>query len=678
MGTFGVKKMLERRGVLPTIGNPHLRCSSLKHFLKEVYRMRVVRSLFVLASVVLALALMVGHAQANTYASDVRVAFSGNFNTGPAVISFTLNDSATSVIVRIKQGTTVVRTITAGAMSRGARSVNWDGKNSTGGNVAAGVYNVEVETLGRNYSKWTNIYLSPPSGIFTRGGDINRNPKSLRFGHWYGGDVGGGSDASVTPAVPVAKSIREWKADGSNGGTTNNQVVLLGTAVLPASGQPWHTTTDDDGNIYFSDINNGKIYRIKEDLTGTRAIIGGVGHPRGIDVVGTGADRTIYFASDTTVFRFKIGTADTFTTAPEVVLQRSAYVRDVILDENGFLYICTRPYTTSFLDGGATGTVEKFNISGTLPKARKDTLWTKLFNVPAAVRPVGLAMNYGSNLTSNADNELYCSMSDTIGVFKFDLTTGAPSATTGRQVSGTARSANNRADIALDPAGNIVWWENTSEYLMMYAPPGAKSYITPNPTGQDINVTTPLPVELASFTVSIVGNGVELNWVTATETNNYGFDVQRSTDEKNFQRIGFVAGNGTTTAQHSYKFADRDLTAGTYYYRLKQMDTDGTITLSEIVRADLAGVVREYALMQNYPNPFNPTTTIAFSLKDDGFVKLRLFNMLGQQVAELVNGQLKAGAHTTILDARTLSSGTYLYVLEVNGFRAQKRLQIIK
>ena len=88
--------------------------------------------------------------------------------------------------------------------------------------------------------------------------------------------------------------------------------------------------------------------------------------------------------------------------------------------------------------------------------------------------------------------------------------------------------------------------------------------------------------------------------------------------------------------------------------------------------------MREYVLHQNYPNPFNPTTTIRFDLKENGQVKLRIFNMLGQQVAELVNGQLEAGAHTAILDARTLATGTYIYVLEVNGCRAQKRLQIIK
>ncbi len=187
-----------------------------------------------------------------------------------------------------------------------------------------------------------------------------------------------------------------------------------------------------------------------------------------------------------------------------------------------------------------------------------------------------------------------------------------------------------------------------------------------------------LPVELASFAASVVKNGVELNWTTATETNNYGFEVQRSTDQAHFQRIGFVAGNGTTTKEHTYRFSDGNLAAGTYYYRLKQIDTDGTFSLSQIVRADIATVVREYALHQNYPNPFNPTTTIVFDLKEDGQAKLRLFNMLGQQVVELVNEHLKAGSHTAILDARNLATGTYIYVLEVNGFRAQKRLQIIK
>ncbi|MDZ7291497.1 MAG: T9SS type A sorting domain-containing protein [candidate division KSB1 bacterium] len=187
-----------------------------------------------------------------------------------------------------------------------------------------------------------------------------------------------------------------------------------------------------------------------------------------------------------------------------------------------------------------------------------------------------------------------------------------------------------------------------------------------------------LPVELASFTVSVIGNGVELKWTTATETNNYGFEVQRSTDQKTFQRIGFVAGNGTTTSPQTYRFLDHGLSNGTYYYRLKQIDTDGTVTMSESIRAEVTTVAREYALHQNYPNPFNPTTTIAFDLKEDGLARLRVFNMLGQQVAELVNGHLQAGTHTTVLDARNLASGNYIYVLEVNGFRAQKWMQIIK
>lgn len=222
--------------------------------------------------------------------------------------------------------------------------------------------------------------------------------------------------------------------------------------------------------------------------------------------------------------------------------------------------------------------------------------------------------------------------------------------------------------------------DNDAELEVVYTgtPRGTDSATDPPQPIVILDLQTVLPVELAAFTVSVIGNGVELNWTTASETNNYGFEVQRSTNQKDFQRVGFVAGNGTTTAQHAYKFADRDLAAGTYYYRLRQIDTDGTVTFSDVVRADLASVIREYALHQNYPNPFNPTTTIAFDLKEDGPVKLRLFNMLGQQVVELVNGQLKAGSHTAILDARNLATGTYMYVLEVNGFRAYKRLQIIK
>jgi len=639
--------------------------------------MKVVRSLFLLAGVLLAVALSFNTAAANTYASDVRIVFSGNFNTGPAQINFVLNDSAVTVVVRLKQGATVVRTINAGAKRRGANTVNWDGKNDAGANAPAGAYSVEITTTGPNYTAWTQVFDSGDVNIFTRGVDIGRDPAQRDFGYMYAANNGG----STNP-----RGIWRFRGDGAAAGDT--AVFAVGPYALKKTLTAWtgstgaqriyFATMDWRGWVWLTDPDSGQantaIRVFKPGDQTTTRVINGVRWPFGLATVGRDADFKLYVAADTLVLRYNLGTGITAVRADTVAkFSRGVRVIDVMLDDAGAMYVNLRAGTTR--DGTSAGGIstEKYNIVGrTTPVTRADSVWSVKFT---GSRPVGIGINRGANLASNTDDKLYVSASEgNYGVFQIsDISTTAPVKT---QVFKPGADISSRADITVDVVGNVILFENSTEHVFFVAPPGNASYTTP--AIDPINVTTPLPVELASFTVSVVNNGVELNWTTASETNNYGFEVQRGTDEKSFQRIGFVAGNGTTTAQHLYKFADRDLTAGTYYYRLKQIDTDGTITFSEILRADLATVVREYALQQNYPNPFNPTTTIAFSLKEDGLVKLRLFNMLGQQVVELVNGQLKAGAHTAILDARNLSSGTYLYVLEVNGFRAQKRLQIIK
>jgi len=637
--------------------------------------MRVVRSMLMLAGVALALALSFNRAEANTYASDVRIVFSGNFNTGPAQINFVLNDSAVTVVVRVKQGATVVRTINAGPRRRGANSVSWDGKNDGGANAPTGAYSVEITTTGPNYTAWTQVFDSGDIGIFTRGVDVNRDPAHRDFGYMYAASNGG------SPVPP--RGIWRLRADGAPaGGDTLGGYIIKETLddwMGPFVQRVYFATIDWRGWVWTTDPDSGQagsaaVRVFKPGDKSTTKVIKSVRWPFGLATVGRDADFKLYVAADTLVLRYNLGTAITAVPADTVAkFRRGVRVIDVMLDDAGAMYVNLRAGTTR--DGTSAGGIstEKYNIAGrTTPVTRADSVWSVKFT---GSRPVGIGINRGSNLASNADDKLYVSASEgNYGVFQIsDISTNAPVKT---PIFKPGADISSRADITVDVVGNVILFENSTEHVYFVAPPGAASYTTP--AIDQVNVTTPLPVELASFTVSVVNNGVELNWTTASETNNYGFEVQRGADEKNFQRIGFVAGNGTTTAQHSYKFADRDLAAATYYYRLKQIDTDGTVTFSDIVRADLATVVREYALQQNYPNPFNPTTTIAFSLKEDGFVKLRLFNMLGQQVVELVNGQLKAGPHTAILDARNLSSGTYLYILEVNGFRGQKRLQIIK
>jgi len=198
-----------------------------------------------------------------------------------------------------------------------------------------------------------------------------------------------------------------------------------------------------------------------------------------------------------------------------------------------------------------------------------------------------------------------------------------------------------------------------------------------------------LPVELTSFTASAIGTSVLLKWRTATELNNYGFEVQRKIvneggkgDITEWSKIGFVSGNGTSNSFKSYRFTDTRIAIGKFAYRLKQIDNDGTFKYSDEVEVYL-GVPQEFSLEQNYPNPFNPTTTIHYSLPVKSKVSLKVFDLLGNQVLELVNKEQEAGRYdipfNTNTAERTLASGVYFYQLQTNtGFSSVKKLVLLK
>jgi hypothetical protein len=174
-----------------------------------------------------------------------------------------------------------------------------------------------------------------------------------------------------------------------------------------------------------------------------------------------------------------------------------------------------------------------------------------------------------------------------------------------------------------------------------------------------------IPVELTSFTAKANNNEVVLNWSTATETNNQGFDIERKSNGQ-FEKVGYVAGFGTTTEVKAYTFTDKTVGSGNYTYRLKQVDFNGTFEYSPEVEVEVSAP-KVYQLSQNYPNPFNPATTINFSLAADSKVSLKIFDVIGQEVAQLVSGQLTAGQHTVNFDASSLNSGVYFYKIEANG-----------
>jgi len=173
-----------------------------------------------------------------------------------------------------------------------------------------------------------------------------------------------------------------------------------------------------------------------------------------------------------------------------------------------------------------------------------------------------------------------------------------------------------------------------------------------------------IPVELTSFTAAVNDGNVVLNWVTATEKNNQGFEVQRNSGN-GYEVVGFVQGSGTSTQSHTYSYTDK-VGEGNYTYRLRQVDFDGTSNYSNTVEVKVE-IPKVYSLAQNYPNPFNPTTQINFSLASDSKVTLKVFDIIGQEVATLLNENIAAGNHSVTFDASKLNSGVYLYKIEARG-----------
>lgn len=236
--------------------------------------------------------------------------------------------------------------------------------------------------------------------------------------------------------------------------------------------------------------------------------------------------------------------------------------------------------------------------------------------------------------------------------------------------SGSQSGLNRWGDytqMAVDPNGNNFWYVNQYQQTT-----GSFNWRT-----RVANIDYTIPVELISFNVNVSKNNVELLWRTATETNNQGFSIERKFNEGSFEEAGYVAGFGTTTEPKSYSFIDSKLEAGNYTYRLKQIDFDGSFEYSDeiIVEVELP---LEFALEQNYPNPFNPNTTIRYSIPEDGFVKLTVYNLLGQEVATVVNRFQKADRYEVIFDANELSSGIYIYKIESANYSSSRKFMLLK
>lgn len=192
-----------------------------------------------------------------------------------------------------------------------------------------------------------------------------------------------------------------------------------------------------------------------------------------------------------------------------------------------------------------------------------------------------------------------------------------------------------------------------------------------------VTINSSVPVELTTFNAKVKYSNVILSWITISETNNYGFVVERKSDNENWKQIGFMLGNGTTTNTNYYNFTDLNIEIGELFYRLKQIDVDGTYKYSVPIKVTI-NVPKVFKLYQNYPNPFNSQTLISFDVPESADIIINIFNLKGVKVAEFFCGKKKAGRHTISWDALNISSGTYFIKIQSDKFTQIKKCTLIK
>jgi hypothetical protein len=238
---------------------------------------------------------------------------------------------------------------------------------------------------------------------------------------------------------------------------------------------------------------------------------------------------------------------------------------------------------------------------------------------------------------------------------------------------------NSFRDVNVDAAGNVMVVNSSFEAFRIFSPPdGSNSFTTSSPYFIDVDNGTVTPVELSSFTASVNAEGnVLLYWTTATEINNQMFEIERRSKEGQFITIGYVEGYGTTTEPQEYSYVDNTVGTGIYYYRLKQIDFNGTYEYSDEIEVEVNGPLT-FVLKQNYPNPFNPTTKISYTIPERSNVSLKIFNLLGSEVVELVKGEVEAGSYIIEFNASALPSGIYFYRLQAGSFVETKKMILLK
>ncbi len=633
---------------------------------------------------------------ANVYASGIRISddtvstysaasnsWSGNFAANNIKIWFIINEagggaSSLSATIDIKNGSTVVRTITVPSPAMGENSVLWDGTDDSSVPVAIGNYtftinvvdntgHTTVESLWEAGSHITSTTdLEGSTSFAYRGNASITDPGQQNFGNLY-----------VSRGTSSANGFYELRADGFYNrkiattpawpNSTPNELSAVGGVVYGIAGYGYTGAGFARGFITETD-------------TYLDSIGFGTGSVRGLVVRMEGSDTVFYtgravLPGQNAILR-KVGVNG--DTATFIDMQQymstpttSGYIKSLAFDDENNLYV-------AFGDASSLRkNIAKFNSSGAL-------VWLKVLDTDFSLATgsifQSIAVSHGQNSASASDDILYALInsptSSEWGIYSVNLDGSGIT----QLVSPVGNSGSATSQIInVDAAGNVVWSNgSTSERIVEFSPAdGPNSFMTPSPDGVVIKVDVIVPVELTQFTAKVIGNNVELNWKTSTEINNRGFEVEKKINNE-WQKIGFVDGNGSTTELHEYSFVDSKFQEnGKVSYRLKQIDFSGTSSYSKEVEVNIV-LPEKFELSQNYPNPFNPTTVIRFAIPVDSKVKLEVYSITGQIVSTLVDGYETSGMHEVMFDAKSLASGTYFYRLTAGNFSMIKKMILLK
>jgi sugar lactone lactonase YvrE len=466
------------------------------------------------------------------------------------------------------------------------------------------------------------------------------------------------------------------------------------TGATTQSGMNWPScvAVDASGNLYVAELVNNRVLRFNSAATKTNGanadgVLGqttfttntavttrsGMCNPNGVAVDALG---NLYVAdkANSRVLRFSSAATKTnganadgvlgqpnFTTATTIATPSGMYdPYGVAVDTSGNLYVTDFENSRVLRFNSAATKANGANADGVLgqPNFTSSTGATTQSGMNS---PTGIAVDAYGNLyvAQLGSNRVlrFNSVATKANGANADGVLGQPDFTS--SIGTTTQSGMRNPDcVAVDTSGNLYVADAGNNRVLRF------------------NASGTLPVELASFSGKSSSFGVLLNWQTATEKNNAGFDVERSMDNTTFSKIGFVKGNGTTTQSHNYTFTDNTVSRKVWY-RLKQMDYDGNYQYSKTVEVN-AALPKAFVLGQNYPNPFNPSTTITYVVPQSATVSLHVYDVLGRSIATLVDEKKVAGSYAVNFDASKLASGIYFYKLQFGSSVLTKKMILAK